>query len=47
MFLSKLSKESVKQSPLQSKRDLGDFRISITEFDEDTPEDQDESPKIV
>ncbi|CAD8054980.1 unnamed protein product [Paramecium primaurelia] len=35
LFLNQVQQDSIKQSPIQSKTDLGDFKISIVEFDED------------
>ncbi|CAD8069597.1 unnamed protein product [Paramecium sonneborni] len=35
LFLNQLQQDSIKQSPIQSRTDLGDFKISIIEFDED------------
>ncbi|CAD8148143.1 unnamed protein product [Paramecium octaurelia] len=40
LFLNQVQEDSIKQSPIQSKTDLGDFKISIVEFDEDNYEQE-------
>ncbi|CAD8051867.1 unnamed protein product [Paramecium primaurelia] len=40
LFLNQIQQDSIKQSPIQSKTDLGDFKISIVEFDEDNYEQE-------